>query len=280
MTEQTEIEALGADLVDPPAPEAVPSPEPPVKEWTDDDEKEARAFGWKPPEKWVGEKPEGLIEDPRQFLQGNRGFRILRERTEKLETEFAEKFRRLEAVTTKTVERERAAYQAKLAEIEAAKLDAVTNADREQYDRLEAQRKAMPAPVEFDAAPAAPSVPDEVQEYAKANEWVSNPILREAGAKIIDAMGYAGKPVREQLELAEREVRRIYPHYFTPAAPAQAAPARPAVQRVDGGGLGGGGAGGQFSKLPPEAKAAFARFVSQGVFKETEKETYANDYFN
>lgn len=272
--EQTELEPQDAAPVDPPAD---PAPAP-VKEWTDEDEKEARAFGWKPPEKWVGEKPEGLIEDPRQFLQGNRGFRILRERTEKLESEFAERVRRLEAITAKTVERDRAAYAAKLAEIEAAKLEAVSNADLERYGALEKQRQAMPEPVAFDAPK--PEAPSEVDEYAKANDWVKNPILREAGAKIIDAMGYAGRPVAEQLAFAEQEVRKLYPGAFAPAP--QQAPPRPQVQRVDGGGLGGGGRSGLWDKVPPEARAQFAKDVAKGYFQNTAdgKEAYANDYFN
>jgi hypothetical protein len=52
------------------------------------------------------------------------------------------------------------------------------------------------------------------------------------------------------------------------------------VNRVDGGGLGGGAKGGAFAALPAEAKGAFKRFVSQGIFQDTEADRvrYANDY--
>jgi hypothetical protein len=127
-----------------------------------------------------------------------------------------------------------------------------------------------------------PQVSPEVEEYTKANEWVNNPILREHGAKLIDAFGMATRPHREQLDFAERELRKLYPAAFQPAAPVAAAQAqaKPVVQRVDGGGLGGGAKVSAFTALPSEAKSAFKRFVDQGIFQDTDadRKRYADDY--
>ena len=262
------------------APEVIEAPGP---EWTEDDAAEAKAFGWKAPEEWAGEKPRGYIDDPRRYLERAetfRPFKVLRDRTENLERDFQERFRKLESASSATIISERARYDREIATIQQGKRDAVDTADREMYDRLEKQQASLSRP--YDAPPPAsqPIVQDTfVQEYAKANDWVNNPILREAGAKLIEAGGYANRPAKDQIEYAEREVRRMYPNMFAPVAAAQPAPMQ---MRVDGGGLGGGAKGGAFAKLPTEAKSAFKKFVGDGIFQDTEvdRKRYADDYDN
>jgi hypothetical protein len=281
MTDQTEIDDTDALEVAP-----VETTEAPKPEWTDEDVQEAKAFGWKSPDEWAGDKPDGYIDDPRRYLdraEKFRPFKVLRERTEKMEAEYQARFQKLEAVAAKTIEAQKSQYERDMAALTRAQLEAVDTADRERFDAIEKQKAAMMRPPELPAPiKQEPRRPPEVEEYAKTNDWLNNPILVDAGAKIIDAMGYAGRPVREQLELAEREVRKLYPGAF--AAPVATAPARatPMVNRVDGGGLGGGAKGGAFAALPAEAKSTFKRFVSEGGwgFKDTaeDRERYANDY--
>jgi hypothetical protein len=259
------------------------APKPP--DWTDEDAAEARAFGWKAPDEWHGERPDGYIDDPRRYMDranNFRPFKVQREQMARMEADYAERFGRLEAVTAKTLEQQRAQYDRDLAAIKQQQLDAVDAADRQRFDALERQKDALTKPPEMPAPAAKPAIDPEIEAYAKANDWVNNPILRRAGAELIDAGGYASRPAREQLEYAEREVRRLYPHAFAPAPVANGAQPQPQQQRVDPGGLGGGAfKAGAFEALPAEAKATFKRFVEMDIgFKDTpeDRKRYADDY--
>ena len=275
-----ELEQQGEDTI--PAVD----PEPPKREWTDEDAAEAKAFGWKAPEEWAGEKPDGYIDDPRRYMDranNFRPFRALREQLESTKRDFQTRTERLEAINAKTMEQQRANYERDMAAIKAAQREAVDNADGARFDALERQREAIPKPVDIAPAERPEPVstrPPELDEYVKANDWVNNPILRQAGAQLIDAMGYAGKPVKEQLEFAEREVRKLYPGAFAPAVVTPQTTQKAAIQRVDGGGLGGGNRADAFSALPAEAKASFKRFAAQGIFTDTpeDRKRYADDY--
>lgn len=278
MNDQTPIDDLQPDIV----PDTLGA-EPARPDWTEDDAAEARAFGWKAPEEWAGEKPAGYIDDPRRYMdraQSFKPFKVLREQAENDKRAFEERIKRMEAVTAKTVEAQRAAYERDMEAIRRQQLEAVDTADRERYDALEKQKTTLARPPELPAVPPEPSpVAREVDEYGKENTWVNNPILRDAGARLIDANGWANRPPREQLQLAEAEVRKLYPGAFPAATPTPAV-ARTTIQRVDGGGLGGGAKGGAFTALPGEAKTAFKRFVEQGIFTDTEadRKRYADDY--
>jgi hypothetical protein len=282
MTDQTQIDEIDAEELEN-APE-IETPEPPAKEWTDDDENEARAFGWKAPEEWAGEKPSGYIDDPRRYLEraeSFRPFKVLREKAEKEKADFDARIARMEAITAKTLEAQKAQYERDMEAIRRQQLEAVETADRDRYEALEQAKSKLTRPPEAPEQPARASpIEHEVDEYAKTNDWVKNPILRQAGAQLIEANGYAGRPVREQLEFAEREVRKLYPGAFQPAP--VATPQKPVAQRVDGGGLGGSAKSSAFAALPSEAKNAFARFVEQGIFENTDagKKRYADEYNN
>jgi len=266
--EVEEIESVAAD--------------PPKREWTDDDATEARAFGWKAPEEWTGDKPAGYIDDPRRYLEraeNFRPFKALKERSARQEADFNERMRKLEAVSENTLKAQREQYERDLAAINRAQRDAVEVADVARFDALEKQKTAIkpPAPVEA-PKPAQPAVDPYVQEYAAANDWIKNPVLRETGAKLIDANpAIRAASARDQIAYAEAEVRKLYPGAFAPVADTRPAP----PSRVDGGGLGIGASGANsFSKLPGEAKAAFQKFVGQGIFANTpaDQKRYADDY--
>ena len=117
----------------------------------------------------------------------------------------------------------------------------------------------------------------EVVEYQQQNDWAKDPVLWQEAIQAVNyglSSGALQTPdPKAQLEFAERTMRAKYPHLFQAPAPRQ---------RVDGGGLASGPAAGRsaFDKLPSEAKAAFERFVKQGVFANTKKdrEEYASDY--
>lgn len=273
----SEIEDDLPEEIEVAAPEHV---EPVAPSYTPEEADEARTFGWKAPDEWVGDKPAGYIGDPKAYLQRLEKmtpFRTLKERLERQETEFNERTRKLEALSAMQIKSQRDAYDRDMAEIKKQQRAAVELADTEQFDALEARKQSMQPPVV--AAPVAPQVDPYVTEYMDKQDWVKNPILRKTGAELIDAAGMNTKPVREQLEYAEREIRKMYPAYF-PAGEAAPAPRAPMQQRVDGGGLGVGTQANGFSKLPSEAKAAFARFASEGLYSNNDegKKAYADQY--
>jgi hypothetical protein len=256
------------------APEAEASVEAP--QYDPVDAEEARLFGWKAPDEWVGDKPPGYIDDPKRFIdrvKGSRIFKAMDEIRAKEAEATASKLQRLEQAAKYAMDVQKQEYDRRLQEIEARQRRAVETADVATFDALERQKATMqPPPQAFQPEPDGPS--PVVQEYAAKNEWVNDPVLRQEGAIAIDVALRSGRKFRddaEQLEYAESVMRRKYPHVFQPAPVQQ--PAVPAVSKVDGGGIGGGATfkAGAFSKLPSEAISAFRKGVEQGLFTNDEK---------
>ena len=283
MTEEVqESEAVEATDAPAEAPEAEAQQEQPqAPAWSDDDAQEARAFGWKSPDEWVGDIPAGYIDDPKRYLARAENFRPFKKLKEQLEADrtaaqreredFETRTRRLEAMNARALERQRA-------DLMAARDDAFDMADRDKFQRVQRQIDELPG-LQREAPQQQPQPADPyVKEYEAQNEWVNNPILRDAGAKLIDANpAMRQASAKDQIAYAEAEVRKMYPSYF----PKQEATRPPMQQRVDGGGLAGaGGKASAFAKMPAEAKSAFKKFVGEGLFKDTEEDRkrYADDY--
>ncbi|MEY1555321.1 hypothetical protein AB3Y40_06765 [Yoonia sp. R2331] len=252
--------------------------------WTDEDALEARAFGWKAPDEWAGEKPPGYIDDPSRYLeriQNSRPFKVMSDRLSQEKAEAADRIRRLEAVTSSAIERQRAQHKQELEAVRANKRKAVELSDTEEYDRLEAQESALmnAAPPQDDQNPT-PQLPPEVESYRNTERgaWINDPEKSAIARGIIDA-GLQSSPhmtPTQQMHYAEERLAKMYPDDFPHLKPAQ--PARPA--RVDGGGLGGARSADPFTKLPPEAKQAFARFAEQGIFTDDAagRKAYTDEY--
>lgn len=279
------VETDGAEL-----PEGDSSPAEPKREWGADDEAEARAFGWKPKAEWQGRVPEGFIDDPRAYMDRAmtfKPFRTLKERMEGIESEYEKRVRKLEAISEKALATQRAQFQHQLDQITAQKRQAVEMADAKQYDRLEqAERAIREQLVAPQTAPQGPALPPETQAEITSyraspdGEWLKNAQMFDIGRRLIDGNPEVMRqPPMEQVKWAERELRRMYPHYFTGTEPAKTE--RPAPRQVvDPGGLAGGKASDAFTGLPREAKDAFRRFVQQGLFTDDAKgrEEYAREY--
>ena len=290
MTEEhTQVEAEPiaepiAEVEAQPAPEPTPEAEAqPAKEWTDSDEDEARAFGWKAADEWRGEKPPGYIEDPRKYtdrLENFKPFAKVKERMDKQEHEFKEQARKMAAMNEMALNAQRRQFQAEMDGLTQAQRAAVEEADTDKYDAIERQRAGLAK--EFREATAPPEAPPQVDTYVRdyearpEGEWLKNPILRQAAGAIIDSnQAILSQPAQVQVEYAEAEVRKLYPGYF----PAPAAPQKQ-VQRVDGGGLAGGSRSNPYTSLPADAKEAFNRYVTEGLFEnnETDKKAFADEY--
>ena len=253
--------------------EEVETPEPVKREWTDDDATEARALGWKAPDEWTGDKPAGYIDDPRRFV--NRA-------EHKAQTErnanFDDRVRKIEAMNERAIVAQREQYERDIAAISKAQRSAAEIADVQRYDALERQKTTMRPPVEPRQAP--PELA-EVTAYKAANEWIRDPTFYAEARQAIDHAMQSGRQFQnasEQIQYAESVMKRKYPDIFRP--PAQEVRAAP-PSRVDGGGLGVGSSGvSAYSKMPGEAKAAFMKFVGQGIFANTpaDQKRYADDY--
>lgn len=256
---------------------AVESPEQPTID--PETEAEARKYGWRPKEEF-DRNPEGWV-DAERFLQlPQTQVKALRDMKRELERSLKERDAKLSNIerTTRiavdrTREQERARYEAELARIEAAKRDAVANADAEQYDRLTQMQQRIKPPADIQAE--APQVPQELSEYMSTAAWAKDPAALEYARRLIDdSPDLLRLPPLKQVQAAERKVREFFPEHF--AEPAKPKPAGPA--RVDGGGLGGAFKRGRSADdLPADARQVGASFVKEGLFKSLDD--YAKAYF-
>jgi hypothetical protein len=278
--EAVEADTTPQDTTEPVGPEAEAA-EPqsaPVKNWSDDDEQEARLFGWKSPDEWKGEKPAGYIDDPKEFLGRVERSRIFQTMQQKM----SEQERKLAAMNDKALERQKADYEAQMRQISARQRQAVEEADTETWDRLERQKAdlARQAPQEGPANSQAEGPAPEVAQYREQNDWAKDPVLWAEAVQAVNVGLQTGvvtaNDAESQIRYAERVVKTKYPHLFSTPKP------KPQPQKVDAGGLAGGPKSGrnQFDKLPSEARDAFSRFVKRGVYADTKesREKYAREY--
>lgn len=271
----SEVEEVEAPEVD--APDADAVEQPPAREWSQDEEAEARAFGWKPPEEWVGEKPAGYIDDPREWLDRLdrfTPFKKLREQQEervrKLESTFQAQMERIQ-------QREREEYERRLQQIQMAQRKAVSEADTEAWDRLEQAKANLRPPEPLDQPERQQDqIPPELREQ---KQWLNDPMLVDHGAKAIE-IGYRtgelrpGASATEQVEYAEQKVKAYFPHLFHEPEKPKPAP------KVDGGGLAPKQQKSGFNTLPKDARDAFFRQVERGIFEDTkeDREFFYNEY--
>lgn len=271
------------DVVEPDAVEQdTPEPEQdtpdaaPVKSWSDEDESEAQLFGWKSPDKWQGDKPDGYIDNPKEFLDRVQRSRIFQTMQEKM----TEQERKLAVVNDKALERQKQEYQRELDSITKRQRKAVEEADTDAWDTLEREKQDMLKKAPSDAPEQPVEPPKVVKEFQEANDWAKDPVLWREAIQAVNVgleMGLVqGSDAEGQLKFAQDRMFAKYPHLKpqrTKAAPRQ---------MVDGGGLGGGSATGRgaFEKLPADAKATFQRQMLKGIWTEKDKEEYAREYNN
>lgn len=272
-----EVEEKIAEEATEEAPEVEAAPT-----YSEEDAEEAKAFGWKAPEEWAGDKPPGYIDDPARYMeriQGSRPFKVMNERLAKSEQAAQESLRKAEAMNAQALQIQKQNYEQNLAEIQQQQRIAVQESDTTAFDALEDRKKNLRPPAEPVAPPQPAGPPAEVTAYREANEWAKDDAMWQLAVAEVDANpAIQQRPVQEQLNYAEGALRAKYSHIFNKPEPA---PKR-VQQRVDGGGLAGGSASAPsaFSKLPADAKAAFARFAKDEIFEDNAKgrEEYAAEY--
>lgn len=253
-----------------------------------EDVEEAKLFGWKSPDEWQGEKPEGYIDNPEEYLgrvKRSRIFSAMQSKLDQQATTNQDMVRRLEAMSEAGLKRQRAQFDAQIERITQSQRAAVAEADTDEFDRLEKERQAAIKDFSEQSTPAAPQANPDVEAYKNSDEgaWLKNPILLDTAARLIDANpAILAQPAKAQLEYAEGEVRKMYPAYFPKKDEPKSQPKTRQV--VDAGGLAGGAMPKPtaFAKLPAEAKSQFEKFVKDGIFSDSkeDREEYANEYNN
>lgn len=251
--------------------------EPPVKDWPDSDEEEARMLGWKDPSEWQGEKPPGYIDNPTAYLdrlQRSTPFRKMQEATDrkvrKLESA-------LEAGNKRQLERQQREHEAELNRIRLGQRQAVENADTDEFDRLEKERETLAPPEPIIEEPQG----DKTEAYHEEHPWLTDPIMRSHGFNVVNDALLKGilqpDDTEGQIKYAATQVQKYFPHLFETEKP------KPAPKpKLDGGGLAGGKKKEGFDSLPKDVKDTFMRQVKKGTFENTkdDREFYYNEYQN
>ena len=236
-------------------------------------EAEAREQGWKPLSEFKG--PDDKWTDPRTFVEkGEKISGILKSRLDRQEQQIAElrKANKEYGDYQRSLrDKDRAAAERRIAELEAQRAEAITNGDGTQFTMLD--REITQVRADIDSAPPVQNGygPDVETQWVQENPWYGQDQALTAFADgvtgMVEAEGYQGKA---RLDEIARRTRETFPDRFEN-------PNRKGNNAVD--------SGGEletedrkahtFENLPDDAKAACKRFVSAGV---TTKEEYVKNF--
>lgn len=241
-----------------------PEPEAPARDWTDEDEAEARLLGWTPKDEFGNRPvPSGYMDNPRAYLDRAmtiRPFRHLKsaydEELKRRDAQIAEVQAGLERIHAANLAKERERIRAEMAR-------AVKFADEDAYGRLQAEYDRLPAATPAPAPPPqpAPPPPPDPNEAAIARQWhernqaiVQDPVMyAAANALFQNATGTAA----DRLRYVDQKLREEFPHKFRAAAPKVEGglPARKPADPLAG--------------LPASVVAVFRKNVAEGLYDDT-----------
>jgi hypothetical protein len=184
----------GADAVDEGADDAPQLPS--VEEL-------AAELGWKPKDQWTG--PEAEWRDPVTYIKYGQNATLVQQVKELKKSH--ETLVRTTAATTKRLLDEQAA------EINARWEQAIEDGDKDGARRAERDMRAVEAQR---------NAPDPlVADFQERNDWYGvDPEATDYAAAVSARLAQQGKSVAEQLEAAEKSVRKRFPELFEGAAPA------------------------------------------------------------
>jgi len=168
-------------------------------------------------------------------------------------------------------------YNRAMETLKKQQLEAVNNADSEEFERLETERGKIQKPEVIETAPETPAKPGFVSEWENDNKWfIEKPHLgmyAEAIESFV-AKQNKGKSGREILDLVTEEVKKRFPEDFQ-----NANKSKPSA--VDGGEVQSAGESGNGKKtyrdLPKDAKDACDMFIKQ--IPGMTREKYVAEYF-
>lgn len=293
MTDQ-EISGVVADAIEPEVIETDDTEQ--TGQETDEDtrdwQSEARDMGWVPETEFRG--PEGKWKDAKAFVEdGENVLPIVRSQNKRLREEIAKErddfAKRLAAIerTSKTAfERQKQAHETAMSNLAKEMRRAAAEGDIEKYDELSVQRDQLDKDAPKDDAPAN-ETPEQAsqraqQEWVSRNDWYRTDFDLAKTAEDYSQWLARNNPdmsLTDNLAATEKHIKEKYPEKFGAPAPKKTAANGHAA--VDGGSdapPSHNTQGKLSAKLPPEARAAGQRFVSDGTFKTIEE--YAEVYFN
>ena len=233
----------------------------------DDDELEeieakARTMGWVPEDEWKGTPPPRGFLDAKTFVErGEQVIPILQSQLKKRDESVENLQKQLEELKTtakqtnaflqKQMQKEREEAQQRIATLEAARAQAITEGDGEAAVAAERQiHQIRQEPVGQD-----PMAQEMVQNFLRENPWYADdPVMRDWADGRAEALKQKGLPPGPLLlEQIAKDAKDAFPHKFE--APSQTA-------AVEGNGRRGGTSWGKrsFDDLPDDAKAKFAEY--------------------
>lgn len=261
------------------APADTPDTAPVAPQWSPEAETLAREWGWKSTDEWKGEPPPGFIDNPERYVERFDKLPPVKKLQEKLadqERKTEERLRKIEAVTSKALERERASYTAQIEALKAQKLQAVETGDVEAFKALDRREAALTQAV-AEPAPKADGVPPDhkaaIDQWSVGKDWFRNDAIKTQAAVVLygQAQNKGLSDPKAILAYVDAEMAKTF-----------ASPAQPQQQQsmVDPGLTFGGQSADPFAKLPKDAKDTFQRFVKQGLFTDDKagRAAYAEDY--
>jgi len=238
-------------------------------------EQEAREQGWKPKEEWTG--PEDKWTDAESFVEkGDKIAGILKSRLDrqdqqiqKLQSDnkaFGEYQKNLR-------DKDKAKNATLLAELEALRATAITEADGAEYTRVDREIQQVRA----DLDTPDPQVNGETELNVLAQAWLLNNSWYNTNNKLqtyadglaekVEAEGYNGQAYFTELT---RRVQEAFPEEFSNKRQTQANAVETGgeLETVDS-------TAHTYENLDPESKAACDRFVASGL---TTKEDYVANF--
>jgi len=240
-----------------------------------DYEQEARSQGWRPKEEFSGD-PERWTDAQTFVEKGEKIAGILKSKVDRLEQRLtaAEMANKEFGEYTKTVrEREKAASQQRIAELEAQLAQAVTDGDGQAFTKLNGEISRERASASNNVAPKNKSEYDQIsQQWLSENQWYNDDvdlqIYADGLAERIVNEGYQGRAYFSELT---NRVKARFPEKF-------GNPRKNGANGVENAGdieTKDSKQAHTYENLPAEAKAACKRFVDQGLMS---KEEYLKSY--
>lgn len=229
----------------------------------------ASRLGWSPKEKWRGNADEWRSAE--EFLEHTVGeTRSLRKTVKSLKDGMDRMTRAQEAVIERALDAQKKQLEAKFDQaVEDGDAKAARDAQKE-LDALEKKQGAGPS--------------SDVRDFVSRNSsWFEkHPRATKLAIEVTNELAADGKSEAEQLEEAEKEVKKRFPELFDEEQ-APAKKAAPGVSQPGSRAVNARSRKNSFDDLPAEAKAAWANFdrdfKRRGFEKGYPKEEYAKEYF-
>lgn len=273
----TQPEDLGQDVEEYTAEEAVPKPEPQIPEVPGNDDDGggeeaqpdpiadlAKSMGWRPKDQFKGDP--NLWKPADEYIRA--GGEIQRGQSRELKDLRATMdniARTNAAIVQSTIEAEREKLVAKYNQ-------AVEDGDGQAAWKVGQEIHKLNGKAQQLVSPQPKVPPPEVNDWVGRNSWFTqDPLARDLALNVAERYAQAGKTAEEQLQAAEREVKRVYPHLFGSSKPA------PGVQPPSSRSASARKLGSTFADLPAEAKKIAEDMANRGVIPD--KEAYAKQYW-